>query len=188
MDFEDLVRQGGKIALEKAAQFFPSESPLHALPDIVGTLRAHSIPYAIIGGAALVAHGCFSCTGELELLVLPEHDTEARTALRRFAQIKLRVAGDFPGDRKPKPITYPDPRDTAVEIDGMNFIELPRLLELKLVVGLTNPARLGDLADVLDAIRKRSLPRELAHDLHAWVRPKYLELWDVVANNPEPQE
>ena len=32
-------------------------------------------------------------------------------------KINFLLAGDFPGDGKPKPVTFPDPREAAVELD-----------------------------------------------------------------------
>jgi hypothetical protein len=51
------------------------------------------------------------------------------------------------------------------------------LIELKLASGLSAPHRLKDLADVLELVKACSLGRELASELDASVRDKYLELW-----------
>lgn len=54
------------------------------------------------------------------------------------------------------------------------MLPLPTLVELKLASGLTAPRR---LADVLELIRVRRLPAELAEELHPYVREKFGELW-----------
>jgi hypothetical protein len=97
------------------------------------------------------------------------------------------VAGRFPGDGKPKPVAFPDPAQSAVAIDGIRYLRLNTLVELKLASGMTNPGRLKDLADVQELIRVRRLPFEFSHQLNSYVRPKFKELWQAVqADQAEP--
>ena len=63
-------------------------------------------------------------------------------------------------------------------------LSLTKLIELKLASGLTNPNRLKDLADVQERIRTLRPPRSLGDSLHAFVRPKFLELWDGLQSEP----
>jgi hypothetical protein len=44
---------------------------------------------------------------------------------------------------------------------------------------MTAAHRLRDLDDVIRLVRARKLPREFEAELHAYVRPKYLELWQL---------
>jgi hypothetical protein len=60
-------------------------------------------------------------------------------------------------------------------------------VELKLASGLTAPHRLRDLADVQELIRVRQLPRDLSESLNPFVRDKYLELWQAVADHPDDE-
>jgi hypothetical protein len=60
-------------------------------------------------------------------------------------------------------------------------LPIERWIELKLASGMVAPHRLKDLADVQELIRAARLPRAMGDDLHAWVRPKFLELWHAVA-------
>ena len=53
-------------------------------------------------------------------------------------RIEFLVSGEFPGDGKPKPVAFPDPADVGVEIDGVRFLSLPSLVELKLASGMTD--------------------------------------------------
>jgi transcriptional regulator GlxA family with amidase domain len=62
----------------------------------------------------------------------------------------------------------------------VHFLPLERLLELKLASGMSAPHRLRDLADVLEVIRVRQLPREFDQRLDESVREKYRELWTAV--------
>src|SRR5262249_18348201 len=98
--------------------------------------------------------------------------------------IEFLVAGDYPGDGKPKPIAFPDPAQASIEIEGMRFLQLPRLVELKLASGMTNPGRLKDLGDVQGLIRTLRLPKVFAEQLNPFVQDKYKELWHAVQNNP----
>jgi len=87
------------------------------------------------------------------------------------------LAGDFPGDGRPKPVAFPDPATAAVEGERFRILSMPTLIELKLASGMTAPHRLKDLADVLELIRAARLPAELADRLDPYVRDKYAELW-----------
>jgi hypothetical protein len=74
---------------------------------------------------------------------------DAQTGVR----IEFLVTGEFPGDAKPKPVSFPDPADACMEIEGIDYLRLEPLIELKLASGMTNPNRLKDLAVVQELIR-----------------------------------
>jgi hypothetical protein len=93
--------------------------------------------------------------------------------------VDVLLAGDYPGDGKPKPVRFPDPADVAVRGARGAFLPLPILLELKLASGMSAPHRLKDLADVLELIRAARLPRSIEGELDGSVRGKFLELWDA---------
>lgn len=92
-------------------------------------------------------------------------------------KIEFLTTGGYPGDGKAKPISFPDPRDVGFESDSITYITLPRLIELKLASGMTNPGRLKDLSDVLELIKTLDLPIDFAGQLNPYVREKYEELW-----------
>jgi len=98
-------------------------------------------------------------------------DTEAGV------DVDVVLAGDYPGDGKPKPVVFPDPALAAVRGRRVALLPLDTLIELKLASGISAPHRLKDLADVLELIRALSLPLERARSLDASVREKYKELW-----------
>ena len=58
-------------------------------------------------------------------------------------------------------------------------ISLPKLIELKLASGLTNPLRIRDLADVQDLIVTLDLPREIGDQLDPSVRDEYYRRWQL---------
>jgi len=90
-------------------------------------------------------------------------------------------SGGFPGDGLPKPVSFPElsPRsDDVTMIDGMRFITLPRLIELKLASGTSAASRIKDLADVYALIAANKLPRGYAVELDVSVRAAYCKIWD----------
>ena len=99
--------------------------------------------------------------------------------------LDILTTGDYPGDGKPKPVVFPDPSEASEEIAGVRTISLPKLIELKLASGMTNPGRLKDLADVQELIRALNLPMSFADSLNPFVQDKYRELWTAYRNNPQ---
>jgi len=92
-------------------------------------------------------------------------------------KIDVLLAGDYPGDGKPKPVRFPDPATVAIDLGGTATLALPKLIELKLASGMTAPDRPRDLDDVIQLIRANALGREFGEVLDPWVRSKFGELW-----------
>ncbi len=193
------MRRGGAVALAEAGQFFTRTDSVHeSLYRVSGQLGLMNIPYAIAGGMAVVAHGVSQTAAFLQVLVTPEIESLAIAALEQIGcfafntgskqlrdvqtgvRIEFLILGQFPGDGKPKPVSFPDPAAVGTEIDGIRYLNLPTLIELKLASGTTNPGRLKDLADVQELIRVLQLPTEFAENLNPFVREKYSELWSGV--------
>ncbi|MDQ6803117.1 MAG: nucleotidyltransferase family protein [Acidobacteriota bacterium] len=162
-------------------------------------LRAEGIDYVIVGGMALVLHGYVRVTGDVDLVTTPEglnviHEKLVGRGYRpafEGSRKKLRdtetgvdvefiTTGEFPGDGKPKAVRFPDPKDVAVDRDGLSVISLPKLIELKLASGLSaEHRRLRDLADVQDLIIALKLPRELGDEIDLSVRDEFYRMWDA---------
>jgi hypothetical protein len=193
---EALLRQGGETAIQNASRFFMKEDPVHqTLKNICGRLEKLNIDYAVVGGMALVAHGYLRTTVDVDILLNQDGLKKAHEALEGLGyrppfegsknlrdtqtgvRIEFLISGDYPGDGKPKPVSFPEPSDTSVEIDGIRYLSLNSLLELKLASGMTNPGRIRDLADVQELIRTLELPEKRAEELDPFVREKFLELW-----------
>jgi hypothetical protein len=143
---------------------------------------------------ALVAHGYRRTTEDVDILVTEQglkalhealvglgyrpiveggrHLRDTRTGVR----IDFMLTGHFPGDGRPKPVAFPDPDAASVEIDGIRYLTLESLVQLKLASGLTNPGRIRDLGDVQELIRVLGLPDDLAERLDPFVRVEYLRL------------
>lgn len=193
------MRRGGDAAIREAARFFMRDDPVHkTLREIARRLEAMHVPYAIVGGMALVAHGYARTTVDVDVLVTAAGLDAAHQSLESLGyvppitgsknlrdvqtgvQIEFLVSGQYPGDGRPKPVAFPDPAAASEEIDGVRFVTLPTLIELKLASGMTNPGRLRDLADVQELIRVLKLPADYAERLDTYVRGKFAELWRPV--------
>jgi len=181
-------------------RYFMGEGKLNnALTRLIADLKEHDIDYVVIGAIALLAYGYQRFTEDIDLILTHEglerfHNEliglgyapafeGARKRLRSTRDgtpIELIAAGEFPGDGKPKPVRFPDPSEASVEIDGVKFPTLEKLIELKLASGMTAPDRLKDLADVQELIKIRGLTKAFAEKLSPYVREKYLELLKAV--------
>lgn len=198
------MRQGGEAAIEIAGEFFMRNDPVHkSLYTIARRLNELGISYAVAGGMALVAHGYARTTVDIDILVSAEslrrihNELEGLGYVAPFAgsrqlrdtatsvRIEFLIEGGFPGDGKPKSVAFPNPEQVAVEIDGIRYLQLDKLVELKLASGISAPHRLKDLADVQELIRVLSLPPEFADKLDPSVRPKYLELLEAIRSAGE---
>jgi hypothetical protein len=74
-------------------------------------------------------------------------------------------------------VSFPDPIAAGIDHDGIKYLSLPRLIELKLASGMTDQGRMKDLSDVIELMKLLNLSREFAAELDTFVQPKYLELW-----------
>ncbi len=158
-------------------------------------LEALAIPYAICGGLAVTAHGHRRTTMDVDVLLtadglrrfkeaaLGRGWIEASAGSRSVRDVEHRTRVDFliagcaPGDGVPRGVRFPDPAGNTVTLDGKQFLDLPRLVELKLASGLSAPDRPRDFDDVIQLIRANALSAGFAAGLHAEVRAKYHELW-----------
>jgi hypothetical protein len=90
------------------------------------------------------------------------------------------IVGGFPGDGLPKPVAFPPPETVSfLDAEGIPFLRLQTLLELKLASGMTAPHRPRDFDDVIQLIRVNRLPIEYAEQLHPYVVEKFRELWNA---------
>jgi hypothetical protein len=201
--YEDLLEHNWRWAMEQGGLHFEGESGVQrTLRRIARRLDEIGVDYAVAGGMALFRHGFRRFTEDVDILVTRQalkaiHDhLEGLGYVPPFAgsknlrdtdsgvRIEFLVAGEYPGDGKPKPVAFPDPAEVGVEIEGVRFLSVPALVELKLASGMTNLGRLKDLADVIELIKIRDLPAQFAEELNPYVRDKYLELWRGIQESP----
>jgi hypothetical protein len=196
----------------EALRYFMGEGNLNrALAHVAADLRERQIDYVVVGALALLAHGYPRLTEDIDLVLTAEGLDRfhkeliglgyrpafpgARKRLRSTKDdvgIDVIAAGEYPGDGQPKPVSFPNPPEASLEIDGIRFVTLEKLIELKLASGMTAPDRLKDLADVQELIKVKHLAQDFAGKLNPYVREKYLELWNAVqsgsSNTFEEQE
>jgi hypothetical protein len=165
-----------------------------ALVKIARRLDELGVPYAVAGGMAMFFHGYRRFTEVVELIATQESLKRIHEQLEGLGymppfkgskqlrdtengvRIEFLVTGGFPGDGRPKPVAFPDPANVAVEIDGIRFVRLDKLIELKLASG-TAEHRLKDLADVQELIKTLRLSGDVADQLDPSVREQYHKLW-----------
>ncbi len=183
----------------EGSRFFMKEGDVYeTLRNLVARLESEGLDYAVIGALALVAHGYRRFTEDVHILLSSEgvrHFQEKVVGLgylpafegarkifrdtRTRVKVEVITSGEYPGDGKPKPVVFPDPREARVEKEDLWVIGLEKLIELNLASGLTAPHRLTDLADVQELIRHLNLPFSLAEQLDESVSAEYTKLWDA---------
>ncbi len=157
-------------------------------------LDSIEISYGLIGAYALIIHGVRRFTEDINVLLGPQglpilEDSlvgkgyvkiQGSTRSIRDAETGVRIdfviAGEFPGDGKPKPVAFPDPAEHLEPGSEIKVVDLKTLIELKLAPGMTAKGRLQDLADVERLIQEHNLTEAFAETLHPYVRAKFLEL------------
>ena len=189
------------MAYQEGLRFLMGEGILNqTLLRLVKDLKDHDINYIVIGGLALNSYCYRHFTEDINLILTSEGLEKFRNELigkgyrsafegatkefrtmRENVTVKIITNEEFPGDGRPKPVSFPNPNENEVQIDGIKTVSLEQLIELKLASGMTAPHRLKDLADVQELIKIKHLTVEYAEKLNPFVREKYLELQKAVA-------
>lgn len=203
--YELKIRQSPEFALrEMSAHFDHTNAVYRTLQRLIQRLDKARIPYALIGAIALNQHGYLRATVDIDIVMTreglqkfreefvgrgyrPAFEGARKTFRDTDTQVRIEVVttGDYPGDGKPKPVSFPDPMD-AIVVNHIRVVSLEKLIELKLASGLSTADRLKDLADVQEMIRTLSLPFDLAARLDGSVRAEYEHLWRTVNTAIDP--
>ncbi|HEY0073111.1 MAG TPA: hypothetical protein VGB77_03340 [Abditibacteriaceae bacterium] len=193
---------------DEAVRFFRGKGIMNeTLRRLAADLDKAAIDYTVIGAIALNQHGYQRMTVDIDILLSPEglqrfhekcvgrgYRPAFEGAQRKFRAVaanvplEVVVSGEYPGDGKPKEISFPQPQDAFIIIDGVKTLPLETLIELKIASGLTGAGRLKDLADVQELIRLKRLPASFTDQLAPYVRDKFLELQRDVAVTFENEE
>jgi hypothetical protein len=200
--YETHLNRDLQWALQEGSMFFEEKGGLHlTLQKITHRLNELNIPYAVVGGMAMFFHGFRRFTEDVDILVTREGLERLHRELEGLGyvsvfpggknlrdvdsgvRVEFLITGDYPGDGKPKPVAFPNPDQAYIERDGIRWLNLPSLVELKLASGMTAPGRLKDLADVQELIRLLRLPLDFAEQLQPFVREKYTELWQTAQSS-----
>jgi len=175
--------------IKEIDMFFQKNDPVHkTMRRVVKQLVKAKIPYAIVGGMAVNAHGHKRTTDDLDVLLtaeglaefrkryVPKHYDRHPQLPRRFTDRKSEVTIDFlltglyPGSGRPGPISFPNPDAASQTIEEMQVIDLVTLIQLKLAA-----RRHQDFADVVSLIRVHQLDETFGERLHPSVRGDYIE-------------
>jgi hypothetical protein len=190
--------------LREADAFFEGRSKVHrTLNRFAERMNALGIDFAVAGALAANARGHLRMTVDVNVIMTAEGLARFKDAwlgrgyVEKFAGsrgvrdtetgvvIDVLLAGDYPGDGKPKPMRFPDPCTVPVSANGLRHLNLRTLIELKLASGISAAHRLQDLADVIALIRVNALDEFYAGNLDASVREKYGELWGAAQVNDD---
>ncbi|HEV2969761.1 MAG TPA: hypothetical protein VGY55_07210 [Pirellulales bacterium] len=196
MPYETRLDGDPRWALSEGSRHFEEKNAVFdALRNVAKRLSDLGIPYAIVWGMALFRHGLRRFTEDVDVLVTKDDLKKIHAALDGLGylpphreskhlrdtnlgvRIEFLTTGEYPGDGKPKPVAFPDPRDVSTETEGIRYINLPTLVELKIASGMSNPGRLKDLADAQELIKILNLPIEFAGGLNPYVREQFDILW-----------
>jgi hypothetical protein len=194
--YEDRLNREREWAMSEGTRFFQGKSETHqALKKISQKLSELGVDYVVVGGMAMFQHGYRRFTEDVDLLVTRDGLKQIHRELEELGylppfqgsknlrdtengvKIEFLVTGEFPGDGKPKPVAFPTPGSVAEDIDGIRFVNVHSLIELKLASGMTDPERMKDLADVIELIKALDLSLAFADKLNPFVQDKYKELW-----------
>lgn len=191
--------------LEEANRFFMGTGKVpQTVRALAADLDRECIDYALVGGMALNAHGYRRETVDVDVLVRPdgldafkdrlvgrgytEKFQGARKSFRNTqtgVSIEFLTAGEYPGDGKPKPVAFPNPKSASEVIDGIKVVSLPTLVNLKLASGMTAPHRRRDLSDIQDLIRVLRLGADFADRVDPYVRATFITLLREL-DTPDP--
>ena len=169
--------------------FFQGKDEVYkTMRRLVKRLEKADIPYAIMGGMAVNAHGHRRTTGDVDILLTAEGLNEFRQRFvpknyeavpnrtRRFVDrtnaitVDFLVTGLFPGGGKPGPIPFPNPEQVAETIENFQVIDLTTLIQLKLAA-----RRHQDFADVVNLIGAHDLDESFQNRLHPSLHRDYIE-------------
>lgn len=179
--------------------FMMERSPVHdTMRRLAKAFNELEIPFAIAGAMAANAHGHRRTTADVDVLLRREDLKRfkdcwiGRSWLDLFegskgfkdtlngVKVDVLIVGDYPGDGKVKPVSFPTPESVReVHDENLPFLNLKTLLELKIASGMTAAHRLQDLADVIQLIRINALDQAFASQLNPFVQEKFIELWQA---------
>lgn len=179
--------------------FMMEQSPIHdTMRRLAKAFNDLEIAFAIAGAMAANAHGHRRTTADVDVLIrredllrFKEHwigrgwldlfeGSKGFKDTQNGVKVDVLIVGDYPGDGKPKPISFPTP-ESVREIRDVNlpYLNLKSLLELKVASGMTAAHRPRDLDDVIQLIRINALPLDYSSQLNPYVREKFIELWQA---------
>lgn len=173
LPYEQQLANNPTWAFGEASLFFEGKGAVQtALRKLAARLNQLGIAYAVAGAMALFRHGYRRFTEDVNIVVR-RNDVKAihgrlvgdgytpsffgSKNLRDAdcgVEIRFLVSGETPRHNREKPLPIPDPAAISVDLDGIMYVRLPALIEMKLTSGISRPDRLKDLADVQETIKQ----------------------------------
>jgi hypothetical protein len=182
--------------IEQLDRFFLGTSDVHiTLARVIKTLEELGIRYAICGAMAVHVHGLRRATEDVNVLLTPEGHAKFRAHAQELGfvekfegsrgvrdeetrvHVNFLLTGGVPGDGVMRGMTFPDPKDVAIDSAGKRYVDLATLVGMKVASAMTTRDRWRDWDDVIRLIRANELGEHFADGLHPYVREKYRELW-----------
>ena len=139
-DFQ-IVMSSPTAAYDEGLNFFAGKGMINeALKRIVKDLDDRGIDYAVIGAVALNQHGYRRFTEDIDLLLTKQglerfqkelvgsgYRPAFEGACKRFRTsenipVEIITEGEYPGDGLPKPVRFPDPKGSTVDVEGIKTI------------------------------------------------------------------
>jgi hypothetical protein len=175
--------------LKEIDMFFQKRDPVHqTLRRLAQRLEKAGIAYAVMGAMAVNLHGARRTTDDVDVLLTseglaqfreklaPKYYEQVEGRLRRFVekksgvQIDFLVTGLYLGRGKPGPFAFPDPGQSSQEIENVQVVTLPQLVQLKLAA-----RRYYAFGDVVFLIRVHNLDESFLKKLHPSVHKDFIE-------------
>jgi hypothetical protein len=152
---------------------------LETAREISAALRKAGVSAAVIGGIAVVLHGHWRATKDIDLLVESPPQEVARVLEGHGFQLDS-ARRELVRDDIPVRLVLQEQTGTTltrtVEIEGILTVPLQDLIAMKLRSGTKNLLRAQDLADAIGLIRHHKLTGEFARFLDKSLRPTFRKL------------
>jgi hypothetical protein len=171
--------------MRESAKYFDGSSLLHqTMRELRQRREALGVPYVVAGGMALTAHGYARMTEDIDILITPAdlkrlHEELVGRGYMRELKGAKNLRDTTTGVKIELVLTGDSSTLQSVEVDGIKFVALAPLIELKLAPGMSgSPDQAKDFVDVQQLIKTRRLERTFELELNEHVRAKYTEPWD----------
>lgn len=172
------------------------------IQNLATDLQRLNIDYAIVGGNALKVHGFKRFTTDVDVLLAkggkelfaqhligrgysPRFE-KAKSKFRNTVfniNIDLLESGDYPGDGKPKDVSFPSPEGHSFEVitpsgARVKYLQLSSIIELKLASYQSLPnGRERDKLDVVELIKITRLDESFATKLNPSIKTIFTECY-----------
>jgi len=152
--------------------------------EVSRIMNASDIDGAVIGGVAVVLHGHVRTTSDVDVFV-PDDGRMLGEALEKKGYSFDRKKSEFVKKGIPVHLVLNTQMrivpESVEELDGVRTVSLADLINIKLDLGLRDPLRAQDLADVIGLIRACGLTSAFATKLHKSLRVDFRKLARAIA-------